>query len=516
MGKRTMEELFETMPPVPEGFKEGCMKYASPAPIYYRRKGHDMAECTCGKCGKQSIVYEVPERDMKTYCSVCKTEGLYEWKRCTRPKTELFTVVLVQKRTDNNIVLRHFKCVNTYKQGSQQQFSITEVCRQFMDMGDWYKFNRADHWDYKKQKWTMSWSTGQAGITYADVLYPGDVEALKESNFKYFKQGYGGFIEELKAYARNPALEMFQKMGLNKLRDDLVENGGVSKYVNRRGKNLKAQLRLKDKQRINYLVKRDGGLVLLAILQMEERNGIRLKDEQRDWIATRMNSWGCEEAMNRLLKYIPVQKMINKVNQYAESKRGVNKYWNATQEINRVLIKYGDYIGLREELGYDMTNTVFLFPKDLDEKHDEMVAEKNAIRDAQLEIRNNEVYKGIRERYEKLNRKYGWKAAGLLIRPARYAGEIMAEGRTLHHCVGRDAYLRKHDAGESIILFLRRVEEPEKPYCTIEIKGKEIVQWYGLHDGKPDIEVIGPWLNSYILHLGGTQAVYVAPEGKSA
>ena len=31
---------------------------------------------------------------------------------------------------------------------------------------------------------------------------------------------------------------------------------------------------------------------------------------------------------------------------------------------------------MREELGYDMQNDVYIFPKDLEEKHAEMVQEK--------------------------------------------------------------------------------------------------------------------------------------------
>lgn len=32
------------------------------------------------------------------------------------------------------------------------------------------------------------------------------------------------------------------------------------------------------------------------------------------------------------------------------------------------------------------------------------------------------------------------------------------EGRTLHHCVGGDTYLGRHDRGESYILMLRAQE----------------------------------------------------------
>ena len=66
------------------------------------------------------------------------------------------------------------------------------------------------------------------------------------------------------------------------------------------------------------------------------------------------------------------------------------------------------------------------------------------------------------------------------------------EGKILHHCVGGDGYLRKHNEGETYILMLRQKKEPEIPYITIEIdkSNGEIIQWYGAYDKKPDEERI--------------------------
>ena len=74
------------------------------------------------------------------------------------------------------------------------------------------------------------------------------------------------------------------------------------------------------------------------------------------------------------------------------------------------------------------------------------------------------------------------------------------EGRILHHCVGGDNYLRKHSDGTSYILMLRKKTEQKTPYITVEINGErpKIMQWYGLHDGKPDQKNIQNWLDAYI------------------
>ena len=75
------------------------------------------------------------------------------------------------------------------------------------------------------------------------------------------------------------------------------------------------------------------------------------------------------------------------------------------------------------------------------------------------------------------------------------------EGRKQHHCVGRETYLEKHNQGKTFILLLRKMENLDVPYYTIEIRRNEILQWYGKFDKKPDKEKIEKWLEEYKRHL---------------
>lgn len=57
---------------------------------------------------------------------------------------------------------------------------------------------------------------------------------------------------------------------------------------------------------------------------------------------------------------------------------------------------------------------------------------------------------------------------------AAVLSEGIKEGRMLHHCVGNDGagerYYDRIERRESFIMFLRRAEEPEDPYYTLEIE----------------------------------------------
>ena len=77
------------------------------------------------------------------------------------------------------------------------------------------------------------------------------------------------------------------------------------------------------------------------------------------------------------------------------------------------------------------------------------------------------------------------------------------EGRLLHHCVGGNDYLYKHNKGKTYILMLRFKEEPDVPYITIEVDARNprIIQWYGNKDQKPDKENVQSWLNTWLRKL---------------
>ena len=76
----------------------------------------------------------------------------------------------------------------------------------------------------------------------------------------------------------------------------------------------------------------------------------------------------------------------------------------------------------------------------------------------------------------------------------------MTEGQTLHHCVGSsDQYMKKMAAGETWILFLRKKEDLEKAYYTVEInmKAARIIQYYSAFDRQPDKETLSEVLKRF-------------------
>lgn len=71
-----------------------------------------------------------------------------------------------------------------------------------------------------------------------------------------------------------------------------------------------------------------------------------------------------------------------------------------------------------------------------------------------------------------------FESGELIVIQPKEIQDIIEEGRTLHHCVG--GYANRHAAGELTIMFLRKKDEPDTPYYTIEVSNElKIVQCRG-------------------------------------
>jgi hypothetical protein len=65
---------------------------------------------------------------------------------------------------------------------------------------------------------------------------------------------------------------------------------------------------------------------------------------------------------------------------------------------------------------------------------------------------------------------------------------MITEGKVLNHCVGR--YAKDHANGKTTIFLIRRIEEPERPYYTLEWRNGAINQNHTEHNHLQTEEVL--------------------------
>lgn len=156
---------------------------------------------------------------------------------------------------------------------------------------------------------------------------------------------------------------------------------------------------------------------------------------------------------------------------------------------------YADYIQECTKLNYDLTSMAVRYPSNLGETHRKT--------SALINIENNEfVETEITKVYESLHKSCEWSDGNLSVIMPKSIDDILTEGAMQNHCVGN--YCERVAKRESIILFVRRAESPNKPYYTMEIrpimKKLDIVQCRGYRNSDPSPEAreeIDAFLNKY-------------------
>ena len=127
---------------------------------------------------------------------------------------------------------------------------------------------------------------------------------------------------------------------------------------------------------------------------------------------------------------------------------------------------YSDYIEECEELKLDLSKEEILFPKSLIQAHEANTKSIEYKKDPKAAERFAKVVK-------KLNRST-FEDDNYLIRPASDSAELKLEGEALNHCVYR--YATRMSNGTTEIYLIRDKQNPDKPFYTLELQEKSIMQ----------------------------------------
>lgn len=166
-------------------------------------------------------------------------------------------------------------------------------------------------------------------------------------------------------------------------------------------------------------------------------------------------------------------------------------------DMQTLYTEWADYIEDAQLLGYDLSNPVFLTPKDLRKKHAATIVPAARLRDVKA---GKDQKEKERARQKAVTARYCYSTDRWLIRAPVGPGEIAAEGAALRHCVG--GYAGRHQNGLTTILFLRDRRRPGRPLATIEMQGDKLVQIHGFRNDRYAkvtpreryAEILEPWL----------------------
>nr|DAG74720.1 MAG TPA: PcfJ like protein [Caudoviricetes sp.] len=498
---KRIDEIMGKIPCVPDAMEDWVQQEILPGNYLFFKKGKKRTEYSCTACGEQSWKKKGWKHGEMTTCPKCGASvKAYSRKQ---EQTAKAPVILLQA-CGEEWVERQFRAVCTWKAGETKEVQLYEEARAIIPKGEcWGKvyYGTESDADEFSQDW---WDKNQLNKRFMpSYLYPGNLDEvlpygkLQNSGLdllakKKEKLEVNKFIT---TFQQRPWLEYLTKTGLSRLVADIVRKygwWGEPNAICRNAENLKELLRL-DGNRVSRMKRLNGGFNTLEWMQYEkEREGtgqrIKISQESLEYLTVKnVSKSNCEEILKELGS---VNRMVNYMKKQRINPQTLTQIWK-------------DYLRMARDEGMDTSDDIVRLPKDLKTRHDQLVELINARKDEERLKKEKKKYAGLNKKIEKqlpVAKRYYWEDDNYMIIPAGSCEELVTEGRTLHHCVGSsDHYMENMAEGKTWILFLRKKENPEKPYYTIEIDMKDdtILQYYAEYDRKPDQKAISRVLDKF-------------------
>lgn len=283
----------------------------------------------------------------------------------------------------------------------------------------------------------------------------------------------------IRAIACVPDIETIVKAGGTRLVKELTENFRYSDKIN--------ILPMKEipRQTLKRVIEHNGGMTLIKVLKRHPKT----TDENCDLIA-QIGSLMKEQLVREISERVPNMNHVITL-----LKKDGNIKMEDMQE-------YLDYLVMANERGMDVADEIVYRNKKWRTYHNRYVEEKIKNQEEWKVKRYEKKYPEIQKDKERNDRILAWQQDGYIIKPAHNCKEIVMEGKLQHHCVGSsDRYFERMAKRESYICFLRREEEPEVPWYTIETDGKKILQFYAAYDRQPDQKMVEGILKKWLKEI---------------
>lgn len=158
---------------------------------------------------------------------------------------------------------------------------------------------------------------------------------------------------------------------------------------------------------------------------------------------------------------------------------------------------YQDLLLQSAGLGYDLNDEYYRYPPDLKKAHDRVSVEYREEKKKAERMARREKDAKYKEKILPELTAFSYQDDKYLIWPLESYADFSREGRHNKNCVL--SYYDRAVAGESYIFVLRKVEDPETSYITVELSRdkKRLVQCYGTGNSLPDKEA-REWANDWL------------------
>ena len=471
----------------------------------------DKQKAVCSRCGKNIVLAADLAHKDKATCPKCRAKGevVHGWRKPEIEEKHYFTYFERALYDKEAIIARSF-AVYRYICADTGEIVDDYVPREYYlmrrhEVSHWSRSEDAfgyEWWNKRRSLYSRNYIMELSGYIVwngLDRLIP----LLTDSWLKYSQLDaylrltihFGGdAFRYIEFYQKHPQLEYVMKMGLgNIVAEGLGTRSSFRNLFNWRGKTPKELLRVpigkNDVLALSALATDIDTLNLALYLKKNSRFSLVDLAQKRKELEQLSHFDTCEMfdtlkgygvCSEETLKYILRQQQKKK------------RYYS----IRGVLIDWIDYLKDCGKLGLTLEDTAVLKPHDLQQAHQNIIT--------QLKIKADEELDKQIAKLKEERKQYNFAAGGFIAKVAESSSKLIAEGKVLHHCVG--TYADRHAKGKCTIILIRRLEEPEVPFYTMELVGleKRIIQVRGNHNCgmTQEVEAFVESYKKYLAELG--------------
>lgn len=456
--------VMEQVPELPKDWEHWVDKNGIPENyIFYEYARKGATKGYCSWCEK-TVPISKPKHNSNGKCSCCGHDIKFKSiGKAGNFTTERVPVYLIQ-RCEDGFIIREFTAHRHYYKGKYENpdkwcFENRRVIydRDMNTQVFWYGLYKQMESRWIKSEGYNCYSSDK-GRVYKRTIFSLSKNELKRTGLPEIINSLDRIDPERYLYAlkHNTYLEQLAKAGLTRLTGEIAFG---DKKLNIRNINDLAKALNIDKQRLKRLRENNGGRFFLEWMKFEKRNIKNISDEVIRYFEK-------EGIMPDKLKFISDRMSETKIFNFLRK-----QYALSGRKPKELLSTWEDYLCMANRLKMDTKIELVYKPKDLVKSHDEAVKlcggqeiAKRAGEIAEKFPDIDQICMSVKEKYEFADKHYA------IIGPNKIE-DIITEGQVLGHCLDRsDIYFERIQKRESYIAFLRKQEELDKPYYTLEIE----------------------------------------------
>lgn len=465
-----VNRLVEKLSPLPAGVDKWI--YSDVVENAYIIFDNRQGKAVCTRCGKEFPTKKLTnvKHNEKTHCPKCGAAAEYKAGHYGRKKlTEYFRILVFTRRGKSVYGTLHEITVGFEPFGRPILHKWLAAMYVFKENKQiYYKHHKS--WSFGNEYWTESYDVRMPTPPRGHYYYPAKFEytelytdnlesVFTKSCLKYHYDaefftnheiGPREMINYINQSLKYPAIELLRKAGytnlvLNRIRG----NSGCLGATNIKGKNLESILKLPRRWR-KKVKSLDMTHAELRVFQQLSEEFKAIADHEF------LRQYMCSEWYRRdVERFVSMEKAVQYIKTQGHS-----------------ISLYKDYLVAAHSIGEDMSSKVILFPKNFMQEHDRVTSLQKVQEDEQSR-------RAMAEVVEKIKRQFPlYQQGSFLIRVAESQNELNEESKALSHCVR--TYGEKVAKGKTMIFFIRRIDEPDIPFYTLELNNKrEMVQCRG-------------------------------------